>query len=284
MRIACLMMAHKEPAQIERLLKRFDHPFVDFYIHLDKKTNLKDFAYLGERKGVYFITKRSKVRWASYSFVKAVIISFKQILNSGKHYDFISLMSGQDYPIKPVPLIFSYLEQQKGKNFISFEESDAPWWSHAINRIKKYHFTNYDFRGKYRMQYIINRILPDRKFPLPYTLYGGPRAMCMTLTTDCAAYVVDFIGSNRKLRIFSNFTWGTDEFLIPTIIMNSPFSKSVVNNNFYYIDWSKGGSNPKILTIDDYESIANSDKFLARKFDIREDSKILDLIDTMAAT
>jgi hypothetical protein len=115
---------------------------------------------------------------------------------------------------------------------------------------------------------------------LPYTLYGGPRAMCMTLSGECASYIVDFIESNKKLRQFFHFTWGPDEFLIPTLIMNSKFKLTVINNNFYYIDWSGGGDNPKILSADDYEKLISSDKMLARKFDIMHDRVILDLLDS----
>ena len=107
--------------------------------------------------------------------------------------------------------------------------------------------------------------------------------MCMTLTSACTQYLVDFIASHKKLRRFIRLTWGPDEFLFPTLIMNSKYRSSVINNNFYYIDWSKGGSNPKTLTVDDYERLSRSDKFLARKFDISQDFKILDLLDSILA-
>jgi len=103
--------------------------------------------------------------------------------------------------------------------------------------------------------------------------------MCMTLSTDCAAYVADFMNSNNKLRRFIRFTWGPDEFVIPTLIMNSKFRPTVINDNFYYIDWSKGGSNPKTLTVEDFEKIKYSGKLLARKFDIQQDRMILDMLD-----
>jgi Core-2/I-Branching enzyme len=279
MRVAFLIMAHKDPPQIERLLNKFKHGSFDFYIHLDKKTDIRDFAYLGEMEGVRFIRQRIKVRWAAYSFVHALLISFEEILGSGIEYDYISVMSGQDYPIKPLSEIYSVLAENRGKNFICYEEPDGEWWKQAISRVTKYHFTNYDFKGRYRLQWMINKILPERKFPLPYQLYGGPRAMCMTLTSDCCRYVLDFISANKKLRQFTQFTWGPDEFLIPTIIMNSRYRSRVENNNFYYIDWSGGGSNPKTLTVDDFEVLTKSDKFLARKFDIEADVRILDLID-----
>ncbi|MBS1596850.1 MAG: glycosyl transferase [Bacteroidetes bacterium] len=280
MRIACLMMAHKDPMQIERLLKKFDHEAFDFYIHLDKKTDIKDFIYLEQIGRVYFIKKRIKVRWASYSFLNAVLTSFREVLESGRKYDFISVMSGQDYPIKPISTIYSFLEDNKEKNFICYEEGEE-WWEHAVTRINKYHFTNFDFKGRYRLQFLVNAILPERKFPLPYTLYGGPRAMCMTLRVDCAKYVVDFVAGNKKLQRFAHFTWGPDEFLIPTVIMNSPYKDTVVNNNFYYIDWSQGGANPKTLTVEDFETLIKTDKMLARKFDISEDAIILDMLDNL---
>ena len=103
--------------------------------------------------------------------------------------------------------------------------------------------------------------------------------MCMTLSTDCAAYVAEFIETNKKLKRFIRFTWGPDEFVIPTLVMNSKYSDTVINDNFYYIDWSNGGSNPKTLTVDDFERIISSGKMLARKFDIRQDRVILDLLD-----
>ena len=103
--------------------------------------------------------------------------------------------------------------------------------------------------------------------------------MCMTISKDCAAYILDFIESNKRLRRYLRFTWGADEFVIPTLIMNSKFSETVINDNFYYIDWSKGGASPKTLTIEDYNLLLASDKMLARKFDIKVDSKILDLLD-----
>jgi Core-2/I-Branching enzyme len=278
MKIACIIMAHKEPQQIERFIKKFIHLPFDFFIHLDKKINRQHFDYLAALPQVFFVKKRIRVRWASYNFFQAEIQSFKEVLDCGIQYDYISVMSGQDYPIKPVSDFYEFLQKNQGRNFISYED-DGIWWSRAVTRINKYHFTNFGFRGRYRIQFLINALLPARKFPLPYTLYGGPRAMCMTISRDCADYIVGFMGSNKNLRRFLRFTWGADEFMIPTLIMNSTFKQTVINNNFYYIDWSKGGASPKTLTTADYERLLASDKMMARKFDIQLDEEILDLLD-----
>jgi Core-2/I-Branching enzyme len=277
-RIACIIMAHKEPQQIERYIKKFSGFPFDFYIHLDKKIDLKPFNYLAGIPNVQFIKHRTKVRWASSSFIKAELQSFKEILATGIKYDYVSIMSGQDYPIKPISDIYDLLVKNSGKNFICFEE-DGEWWKHAITRINKYHFTNFGFKGRYRIQFFINGLLPARKFPLPYKLYGGPRAMCMTLTQDCVVYLIQAIETNKKLQRFIHFTWGPDEFVFPTLIMNSHFRGTVINNNFYYIDWSAGGVNPKTLEYSDYSALVSSDQMFARKFDIKKDVKVLDMLD-----
>jgi len=281
MKMAFVIVAYKDPSQIERLIKKFSRDENDFYIHLDKKINISNFSHLEQMGQVYFIKSRVKVNWGGFGVTAGILNSLDEILKKGKNYDFISIVSGQDYLIKPIETFYSYLENNLGKNFIFFEDPGDEWWSHAITRINQYHMTNYGFRGRYRLQFFINRILPKRKFPLPYKMYGGPCATFMTITSSCARYVIDFITAHKKVKRFSEFAWGTDEFLIPTIIMNSNFKNTVVNDNLYYIDWSKGGSSPKIFTADDFDALKETDKFLARKFDIKVDTHILDLLDTV---
>ena len=278
MRIACIIIAHKGPLQIERFIKKFSGLPFDFYLQIDKKVDKASFECLSELPQVFLISKRVTIRWASYSYIVALLNSLKQILETGIQYDYISIMSGQDYPIKPVKDIYNTFQRNPGRNFICYDESKE-WWIDAISRIDRYHFTNFGFKGRYRIQFFLNAILPKRKFPLPYKLYGGPRAMCMTLSRECAAFVLDFIESNKKLRQFIRFTWGPDEFIVPTLIMNSIFKPTVVNNNFYYIDWSAGGVSPKTFRTEDYNLLLASDKMFARKFDMDLDATILDMLD-----
>ncbi|MGB8195295.1 MAG: beta-1,6-N-acetylglucosaminyltransferase [Chitinophagaceae bacterium] len=277
--MAHLIMAYKDPAQIERLVKKLSHPDFDFYIHLDSKFPIGPFEYLGNIERVYFIKDRKKVRWAGFSFTQAVLNSMDEIMHTGRKYDFISCMSGQDYPLVSTREFHSFFEARPGKNFLAFEEFGSDWWKRAAIRIHQYHMTDFDFKGRYKLQAVINSILPKRKFPLDYTLYGGERATWWTISVECALYLMKFIKLNTRLRRFSKFTWAPDEYLIPTLIMNSPFKDSVIPENYRYIDWSQGGSNPKILTVKDFEALKKTDKLLARKFDIKIDTAVLDLID-----
>ena len=281
--MAHLIMAYKDPSQIERLVKTMSHPDFDFYIHVDAKFDQQPFEYLQQIESVYFIRNRRKVRWAGYSFTQSVFNSLEEILNSGRKYDFISSMSGQDYPIKSISYFYNFFSERLGKNFLAVEKFGSKWWEQAEQRIAEYHMTDFDFKGRYRLQFFINRLMPKRNFPYGYTLYGSNRATWWTITSECAAYLVKFIKTHPRVRRFARYTWAPDEYLIPTLIMNSPFKDTVITENYRYFDWSKGGPNPKILTTSDFEALKNSDKMLARKFDIKIDTSILDMIDGITA-
>ena len=277
--MAHIIMAYKDPAQIERLVKKMSHPHFDFYIHVDSKFDQQPFEYLTSIERVYLIKKREKIRWAGFSFTRTVIQCVDEVLQGEKRYDYISSMSGQDYPVKSTEFFYQFFENRKGKNFLAIEKFGSKWWEEAEHRIANYHMTDFDFKGRYRLQFLINRILPKRKFPYGYTLYGSNRATWWTLTAECAKYLVQFIKDHPKVSRFAKFTWAPDEYLIPTVIMNSPFKDSVIPDNYRYLDWSKGGANPKILTAADFETLKKTDNLLARKFDIKVDTSILDMLD-----
>jgi hypothetical protein len=285
MRVAHIILTHKNPDQLVRLIKTLQHPQFDFFIHLDGKVQLSELDSLKEFANVTFITNRIACNWGGFTILQAIFISISQILNSGVKYDFINLLSGQDYPIISTQHIYDYLNERKGKNFISFDaEHDSDWWKTALDRFAKYHFTDLNFKGKFFAEKIINMITPARKFPEYTNLYGGNKSTWWTLSTDCAAYLTEKFYSNQKLSSFLKYCWGTDEFVIPTLIMNSQFKEHVVNDNLRYIDWSEGNPNPKLLDLNDFENIRNSNMLFARKFDVYHDQSIMDKIDESILT
>lgn len=282
MRLAHLIIAHKEPTQVARLVKRLSHEACDIFIHVDKKCRQAEFARLAKTKQVHFITDRQSIQWAGYSFTKAILTGMKQVLATGD-YDFINLLSGQDYPLQPIERIVAFLEHNRGLNFMKSEADGTPWWQENRNRVEQYHSTDFRFKGQYQAQKWVNWLLPKRRFPYSYTLHGGNCAMYWTLTGACAAYVVNFMDQHPAMERFARFTWAPDEFLIQTIIMNSPFREKVIHDNLRHIDWSQGGSSPKFLTMQDLEALKGSPCFFARKFDIGKDAEILDKLDEWIA-
>ena len=278
MRIAHLILAHKAPAQLERLVRALAHPQAACFIHLDRKADSQLFAALPNLPGVYFIGHRLDVRWGGYSLTQAALEGMRQILQAPVRYEVINLLSGEDYPIKPLAVIHDFWARHPGRSFLEYEAADSAWWRANMRRATRYHLTEYSFPGRYVVERILNLLLPRRQPPLP-RLYGGNRGGWYTLSRASAEYVVAYVDAHPRLRRYARLTWGSDEFLIPSILLNSPLAATVTNNNMRYVDWSAGGSSPRILTQADLPALRASARLFARKFDAQRDAAVLDALD-----
>ncbi|TSJ40737.1 beta-1,6-N-acetylglucosaminyltransferase [Mucilaginibacter corticis] len=276
MRFAILIITYTSARQTKRLVDALNNGSFDFYIHVDKKLDLNTHKELFDIPNVYFIENRVDIKWAGFSTVEAALNGIRQITASNNKYEFINLITGQDYPIKSAEYIEKFLKDNIGKEFILYKDFETEW-SEANERVTKYHFTEMTFKGHSRLEKIVNMFTGKRKFPLDVRLYG--KETFWTLSMQCAQYVVNVIDSNSQLKNFLRYTWGSDEFIFQTIIMASPFKDNVINKNYRYIDWPPGEARPKVLLSEDFDKIMASDSIFARKLDINKDEQLFDMLD-----
>jgi hypothetical protein len=276
MRVAHLILTYTNPRQTERMIRKLYHENFDFYIHVDKKFDINPHLFMEALPNVYFINNRVDVKWAGYSTVIATFECIKEIVATGIQYDFINFLSGQDYPIKTADYINNFFEENKGNEFLSFRDIKNEW-KEGLIRMEKYYLSGYSFRGKHRIEDLINKIMPKRKLPNDLHPYG--KSMFWMLSPATAMYVVNTVEKDKKLKDFFWLCWASDEFVFQTILMNSPLKDKIINNNYRYIDWSAGGANPKTLNESDAEKIRASEDLFARKFDMTNSPEILDFID-----
>jgi hypothetical protein len=280
--IAHLILGHSNPQQIKRLADRLMHTDADIYIHLDKKTGIAPFEALLTGSNIHFITNRVKVYWGDYSIVQATINGFEEILATGKPYDYIQLMSGQDYPLQHIDAFHAHLHNNPGKVFMHYESVEEQW-QEAMPRIKNYYLSHLQLpKGTYQAEKIVNAVLPKRKLPDGIVAMG--RSQWFTASRESVAYIVDYIKKERWVTRFFKYSWAADEIIFQTILYNSPFREHMVNDNLLYLDWSKGEASPKVLTMADAPALQASGKFFARKFNADIDCEILDFLDNIAVT
>jgi len=281
MKLAHLILAHSQPRQLERLLHSLQHDDADIYIHLDKKTDVVPFQHLADIKNVHFIQNRIKVYWGTYNIVKATFNSFKEILDSGKNYQYLNLLSGQDYPLRPQQELHDFLNANPGKAFMNYMLFDTEW-QEALPRVRFYHFNNFRLPGHFILQELVNKLFGARSMPNNMIAVG--RSQWFTISMECVSYIYNYWNNTPKLRHFIKLTWGPDEFIFQTILYNSQYKVVMVKNDLRYIDWSAGGVSPKTLTMEDAEALSASAQYFARKFDITKDEAILDVIDDRIKT
>ncbi len=273
MKIAHLILAHKQPAQLERLIRALDHPAAVFFIHIDKKADETAFRYLTSAANVHFIQQRASIYWAGYGTIQATLNGFQEI--AADRYDYINVISAQDFPLKPAAEIYQYLLERRGTEFITCESIDDEW-SEAAPRVRKYHLINWRIPGKYRLEKWVNLLLPKRKFPVDYAVVG--RANWFTLSQPAAQYILDFVQQNPRYVRYFKYCWGADEFFFATILYNS-FYKNRIVPNLVYVDWLPGKGHPEIITSDKLDALTASGKLFARKFDSAVDAQVLDLLE-----
>lgn len=277
MKIAHLILAHKNPGQLQRMLRALEHPAFHFYIHVDRKSDESAFRFLGQMPRVHFVRQRVSVQWGGYSLVQAQLNGMREILDDGD-FDYVNILSAQDFPLKPADAILRFFEENRGTEFISATtyDDDPEWWDVALCRIRDYHFQNWKIPGKYRLQHLANRILPRRKYPNQDTVVG--RSQWFSVTRECARYMLRYLDEHPEVVRFFHYTWGADEFIFSTVVFNSPFRERS-RDNLMYTDWSERKPNPKLLGTEDFSALVHSGKLFARKFDLDKDSNIFNLLE-----
>ncbi len=279
MKLIHLILAH-DPTSIEqlaRLVNKLDHTDSIVYLHIDLKTDLNIFVnHFNSYPNVRFINKRVNIKWAGYSMIHAEQFSFEQILLEEPNFDYLNLLSAQDYPIRPIEEFHQFLIINKGKAFMHCLDVETEW-EEAKDRVTRYHLINYNFKGKYFLENFLNKLLPRRIVPNNMVIKG--RSQWFTISKKHIEYVVKELNNNKEFVRFFKFSWAPDEIVFQTLLYNSPFRNDIVNNNLRFIDWSDGMKNPKTFTFADFHQIINSNQFFGRKFNSVIDGTILDIID-----
>lgn len=303
-----LVLAHKNPDQLSRLINKLQDERSYFFIHIDLKSDIEKFKAQLTLPNVHFIKDRLDCIWGDYSQVLATLNLIKEALKIADEGYFI-LLSGQDYPIKPLKAINEYLIENKSADFISFSESpmvkESDIYDSRINMFKVnfsslkdsyillHPILNSSYKKifQYFKLFLKNKIKPrelgvflcrSRKSPFIYH-HKGSQWWCLRTCTIKELY--DFYEENKqKIDQYYKYTLCADEQFFQTILMeiNNKRKQLLIKNNIHFIDWSrKNVPLPVTFGIEDVDLLMNqpSSKLFARKFDMSTSPHVLDLID-----
>lgn len=282
MKLAYMLQAHSGENQLIKLIENLAGGDTDIFLHIDKKSE-QLYINLSKRysnaENVYVIEDRISVNWSGFTMVEATLKLMNRVKSTNRKYDYISLISGQDFPIKSKEYIETFYSENQGKEFIEFRDIGHHFW-----RLKCYSFFRENINNRKLYMRVMDNILryPQKilirrnNFKNMNLYYGS---MWYTITYECLLYIVKYLSDNPKFYKQFRLTSCSDEHFFQMIVMNSPFKNNVVNNNLRYIDWPIGASSPKTLTIKDYDKLKASDKLYARKFNCEIDKDIIEKIE-----
>jgi hypothetical protein len=271
-RLAYVISAYRNLDQLARLVRRLHANATTVVVHVDKKTD--DAAYsslltdLGEVPSVHFL-ERHTCHWGGFGHVRATLKGIRELTRREVAFDYLILLTGQDYPIKSNEFINAFFESNRGKSFMLHDALPTTWWTPrgGLDRIEYWHLRLY---GKHL------RLPWRRRFPAGLRPFGGGAYWC--LSRECIDFVSEFVAARSDVVDFFKHVDIPDELFFQTVIMNSELQDTVVNDHLRHIDWTRG-VRPAVLDVRDFERLRDSPKLFARKFDVTRDSEILDLID-----
>ncbi len=269
-RIAFLLLCHKNAEQVNALIRRLSSENRDFYVHVDAKSSIYNDINWSDK--VFPIQNRVAVQWGDVTMCNAEVALMKAAVESGKQYDYYWLISGQDYPIKTNSEIDDFLSARPNVSYININDKASTSHTDKLKRNEIWYPKNkksiilrifiklYEkISGEHRTYSLFKR-----KNTLGLEFRFGAQWFC--LNSDCMHYVYEYIDSHPQLMIFFNHSVVPDECFVQTVIANSEFFDTV-HPMLTYVDWSEGKASPKILNEQDFEKLKNSKKLLARKFE-----------------
>ncbi|WP_143960374.1 beta-1,6-N-acetylglucosaminyltransferase [Litoribacter populi] len=296
-KIIYFIIAHRNPAQLERLIRNLEGPDTVFYIHMDVRTAIEDYLYLASEE-VKFIQNRVACVWADYAFVQAVL-NLAEVALEDQQDGMIVLLSGQDYPLQPAGMIRAYFQAHMDKNFINCVPIEEAWSEFGCYRRRETYKVNFSdkradfafFKGMDLM--LINCLLKGRvgldvfklifkKRVEPFKLYGG--SAWWAINTETFKKIMEFMQvRGEEMKKYWQYTYCADESFFQSLLMELlQGDKSSILPTPTYVNWTRKNCElPVTFNSGDLEELKQkSDEFLfARKFVMDKDEEILDDID-----
>lgn len=298
MRIAYLVLAHKDLPFLERVSKKLtvgteNHVF----IHWDKRAPDAGLNDLMEGKQIHVLQDRIAVYWGGWNSIVATIHLFREAL-ALSNFDRYVILQGLDYPIASNKQIDNFFEKNPKTEFIrAVCETD----SNDNKDLHKYVFRYYmDKRGFFKkVRNRLNIVIKNcYKKPLrkPYVFIDGMKSKIyrgwahFALTESAVQYVLHFYDTHPDVNAFFRHTYAPDESYFHTIIYNSQFirqtpeGKPISNKNrsikallnLTYFEYPKY---VKVFTkTEEYETFKDSGCLYFRKA-TSESKELLDYID-----
>lgn len=284
---AYVILAHKNAAQLCRLVKTLNDGRSVFFIHVDGRSDIRQFEPVSQFGTVINLVPRVKTGWAEFGLVEAVLNGLLAVRDHGRRFEHVILLSGQDYPIKSNDYINEFLACNNNKIFIeNFRLPNFEKWkpNGGMYRVNKYFL---GFKAHQRClakaANAVAGIIPflQRKQYNDMKPYAG--SMWWSISMYAVNYILDFVNAHPRYLSFHRYTFAPDEVFFQSILLNAGDERiagSIVNDDKRFIKWKNiSSAHPEILTRKDVDGMLQSDALFARKFDIAQDAEVFDLID-----
>uniref|UniRef100_A0A7M4ENW9 Xylosyltransferase 1 n=1 Tax=Crocodylus porosus TaxID=8502 RepID=A0A7M4ENW9_CROPO len=231
-RIAFVLVVHgRASRQLQRMFKAIYHKDHFYYIHVDKRSNYlyrQVLQFASQYPNVRVTSWRMATIWGGASLLSTYLQSMRDLMEMNDWpWDFFINLSAADYPIRTNDQLVAFLSRYRDMNFLKSHGRDNARFirKQGLDRL----FLECDTH-MWR--------LGDRKIPEGITVDGG--SDWFLLNRKFVEYVIfsddDLV---TKMKRFYSYTLLPAESFFHTVLENSPYCDSMVDNNLRITNWNR---------------------------------------------
>ena len=297
MNIAYLISAHTDAPQLARLVRAL-HPDAEYFVHIDKKSDIRPLREAISAENVHFIENRIDVRWGTLIEVEYQMELIKEAVLHPRHFDRIFFLSGMDYPLWSNEHITRWLEEQGDREILQGICMDTPYiegQQRDLYTQSRPLFRLFNNRWNQRASILCRKLLTGighRKllsFKVQgerWHLYKGSAWWC--ISEELAKFVLLRYKGLAEIEDYFRDSFGQAETVVQTIAFNSPkwapkcirtegdYPGLAALTPLHYIVYDPV---IKVMGASDLPAMKQSGKMFARKFLTGVSDEVMDLID-----
>jgi Core-2/I-Branching enzyme len=287
-RIAFLILAHRNADQLERLCLRLRPHNV--FVHVDAQAVNFPTNQLAGLPGVTVISPRRAVHWGDFSMVEATLTLLSAAHTAGP-FDRYVLLSGECYPAKSIAALEEAFETHPRREWISLTPIAAGsrlatmtgrrWRMAPLVGAR-----GLDTRLRAAWNKASKMLGRDLGKEINTTPYFGSQWFAMS--ARCVDMILKFVPAHPQFVRAYRSVYAPDEHFFQTIVGNSEFGASAIHVEdrglatnqsapLHHIAPSKDryfGSSTK-----DFDLVVRTGKFFIRKVSLQRSGPLLDRID-----
>ncbi|HEX2233045.1 MAG TPA: hypothetical protein VHG69_06730 [Thermoleophilaceae bacterium] len=293
MKVAYLVVSHVNPRQVLRLARALGEGDGSEVVvrHDQRRSRLDDAAV--EEAGARLMRDGLDVEWGDWSYLRMLLGALQHIA-AELDPDWVLVLSGQDYPLRPIGEIEDRLASSPHDAYV------GACWELDTERFPRGREAEFFLRYAYlhlrapglsafparvrRLAYYRDRPrrLGIRRLRLPFRddLHCWVSSDWPALSRRAMEAVLRTAREERRLMRHYRRTVAPSESFFATALMNDPGLR-VSHDDRRYVRFQPGAPSPDVLTIADLDELKASGAHFARKFDAALDDRVLDGLDEL---
>lgn len=297
MNIAYLISAHTDAPQLARLVNAL-HPDAHYFIHIDRKSDIRPFRKRLPRGNVHLVWDRTDVRWGTLLEVDYQMALLEAAVSHPHYFDRIFFLSGMDYPLWSNRRITEWLTAQGDREILQGINMNTPHIAEQQRNLYRHSRPLFQLLGNrwdQRLSIVCRKLLAAvgyrKRLSLTvgseqWNLYKGSAWWC--ISQELADHVLQTYQSRPEIRRYFRDSFGQAETVVQTIAFNTPewADRCMLTEGEYpgldaltplhYIVYKPV---IRVMTAEDWPALASCGRMFARKFRTGVSDEVLDRID-----